>query len=277
VDRIEFYLTAQITTGQTFTDPPAPPSDTYVAISAAGTEVLLSDHIEGDVSGWSVVNHPSLTGGAWQQADPNVTFFPFNQAASPEDDATPSGTMAFVTQNGPPGGSPLDSDVDGGPTSLLSPVFDLAGSDAIVTYSRWAHTVLGVQDFLSTEVSNDGGTTWTPVDAVANTGSAWQTTSFIVSSFVPPTSQVRVRFSACDCPSDSITEAGIDDFRVDAITCTLPCPWDLDGSAAVDVVDFLALLAAWGTDPGGPPDFDGDGDVDTTDFLALLANWGTCP
>ncbi len=41
--------------------------------------------------------------------------------------------------------------------------------------------------------------------------------------------------------------------------------------------DFLEVLAAWGTDPGGPPDSDADGIVGITDFLAVLANWGPCP
>ena len=36
------------------------------------------------------------------------------------------------------------------------------------------------------------------------------------------------------------------------------------------------LLAAWGTDPSGPPDFDNDGTVSILDLLALLANWGPC-
>ena len=54
------------------------------------------------------------------------------------------------------------------------------------------------------------------------------------------------------------------------------CPWDLDCDGNVGITDFLELLAAWGTDPGGPPDIDGDGNVGITDFLALLANWGPC-
>ena len=54
------------------------------------------------------------------------------------------------------------------------------------------------------------------------------------------------------------------------------CPWDLDCNAAVGTSDLLALLAAWGINPGGPPDFDGDGNVGTTDLLELLANWGPC-
>jgi hypothetical protein len=55
------------------------------------------------------------------------------------------------------------------------------------------------------------------------------------------------------------------------------CPWDLDGNGDVGITDFLALLSAWGTDPGGPPDVDGDGIVGIADFLGLLANWGPCP
>ncbi len=52
---------------------------------------------------------------------------------------------------------------------------------------------------------------------------------------------------------------------------------DIDGDGSVNVPDLLALLAAWGTDPGGPPDFDGDGTVAVPDLLALLAAWGQCP
>ncbi len=56
-----------------------------------------------------------------------------------------------------------------------------------------------------------------------------------------------------------------------------PCPWDLGGDGTVGINDFLELLGAWGTDPGGPPDFDGDHNVGISDFLELLANWGDCP
>ncbi len=54
------------------------------------------------------------------------------------------------------------------------------------------------------------------------------------------------------------------------------CPWDLDAGGSVGILDLLALLAAWGSDPGGPPDFDGDGNVGILDLLTLLANWGRC-
>ncbi|MHC4421705.1 MAG: FG-GAP-like repeat-containing protein [Planctomycetota bacterium] len=59
-------------------------------------------------------------------------------------------------------------------------------------------------------------------------------------------------------------------------TC-VPCPADIDGDGVVDVRDFLALLAAWGPNPGHPADINGDGTVGVNDFLELLANWGGCP
>ncbi len=61
------------------------------------------------------------------------------------------------------------------------------------------------------------------------------------------------------------------------LAASAPCPWDLSGNGSVDVPDLLALLAAWGTNPGGPPDFDGDGMVAVPDLLALLSAWGPCP
>ncbi len=59
--------------------------------------------------------------------------------------------------------------------------------------------------------------------------------------------------------------------------CDSLCAWDLNGSGDVGILDLLALLAAWGANPGHPADFDGDGNVGILDLLTLLANWGPCP
>jgi hypothetical protein len=56
------------------------------------------------------------------------------------------------------------------------------------------------------------------------------------------------------------------------------CIADLDGDGAVDVGDFLLVLAGWGPcSPECPADIDGDGNVGITDFLRLVADWGPCP
>ncbi|MHC4947101.1 MAG: hypothetical protein ACYTG1_02410 [Planctomycetota bacterium] len=57
------------------------------------------------------------------------------------------------------------------------------------------------------------------------------------------------------------------------------CPEDVDGNGDVGVNDLLAVLAAWGTCPGGlpcPEDVTGDLRVLVDDLLAVLAQWGPC-
>ena len=64
--------------------------------------------------------------------------------------------------------------------------------------------------------------------------------------------------------------------EIDAFVDVTPAT-DLDGDGAVGIVDFLALLKAWGTCPGAPDpcvaDVDRDGAVAVTDFLSLLQDW----
>ncbi len=65
-----------------------------------------------------------------------------------------------------------------------------------------------------------------------------------------------------------------------SVTSGASCPWDCGGPAAdgvVNVVDFLALLQAWGFS-GGRCDLGlGAQAVGIEEFLALLKHWGTCP
>jgi hypothetical protein len=48
---------------------------------------------------------------------------------------------------------------------------------------------------------------------------------------------------------------------------------DLDGDGVVGVLDFLALLSAWGPNPNHPADLDLNGEVGVTDLLILLSDW----
>ena len=54
------------------------------------------------------------------------------------------------------------------------------------------------------------------------------------------------------------------------------CLADLDGDGTVGILDFLALLAAWG-DPGGPAAANGDGTVRIGAFRPLLPERAPCP
>jgi hypothetical protein len=78
--------------------------------------------------------------------------------------------------------------------------------------------------------------------------------------------------AAVDLVAVGSTPVYYDDLRLEPI-----CLGDIDGNESVSVTDFLALLAAWGPNPGHPADLNNDGVVNVLDFLALLANWGPCP
>jgi hypothetical protein len=277
-DVIEFYVTAQLSTGATFTDPAAAPADTYSAVAAIGTEITLEDTVEGDVSGWTISSHASLTGGGWQQADPNSTINA-GAIAAPEDDAGADiEVKAFVTQNGAAGGAASAADVDGGPAWLVSPTLDLAGTDATISYDRWFYCEdagTGDADFLFTEISNNNGATWVPVHSTGGTAGGWQNANFRVGEFVTPTNQIRVRFWTADTPNNSVTEAGVDNFTIEELVCDSACPADITGNGAVDVDDLLFVINSWGGG-AGPADITGNGAVDVDDLLAVINAWGSC-
>jgi hypothetical protein len=96
------------------------------------------------------------------------------------------------------------------------------------------------------------------------------------------TTYVAVLVSAIENVVDDGTAPEFDGHFADdvALTVLSTCPFDTNLSGAVDVVDLLGLLAAWG---GSDPVYDlapeclPDGVVDVLDLLALLAAWGKCP
>ena len=194
----------------------------------------------------------------------------------PEDDAT-GGTenvMCFVTENGEVGGSAGQADVDGGSTSLISPLLDVAGTDGIISYARWFFDSQN-DDTLKTYISNDDGTTWTLAQETNGTNSEWETVQFSISAIIEPTNQVRIAFFTEDAASASIVEAGIDNFQLEIIICGDDCLGDINSDGTVDVADLLAIIAFWGTNDENA-DIDGNGIVAVGDLLIAIGNWGNC-
>ncbi|MFO0873661.1 MAG: FG-GAP-like repeat-containing protein [Phycisphaerales bacterium] len=277
---VAWWVTAQLSPGNgSFADPPGAPTVSYTSLAALGTEITLREEFENGSAGWVATNDPSVTGGTWTVVDPNGTAVA-GQVAAPENDATSGdGVKCWVTQNGPVGAAASAYDVDGGPTYLTSPPFNLTGEDALISFAAWffCDDVGTAQaDVLAVEVSNDNGDTWALVENIATTSGAWQAHFFRVSDFVTPTSTVRVRFSTKDVPNNSTTEAGIDNFQIETVLCPPTCPGDFDASGAVDGADLGVLLGAWGG-PSASADLNGDGTVDGADLGVLLGAWGMCP
>lgn len=202
---VQYYTSAETTRGQIVVNPSDAPASTYTALSAGSLNVLLDENFEAD-NGWTVINE-NVSDGAW------VRGVPANGGTrgDPPTDSDGSGNC-YITGNGP------NQDLDGGPTRLISPVFSLTGqSTVLVSYDRWFYNDDG-DDFFDAEVSNDGGNNWTLMKRISREP-GWRNETLNITDFVPLTSQMRFRFSAADNPNNSVTEAGLDAFKLIAIDC----------------------------------------------------------
>lgn len=203
-----FYFSADATDGKTYSHPLGAPGDHFSARSYAG-ETIFAQHDFESSEGWSVSN-TDLADGAWVRGVPAGG----GGRGDPPADADGSGAC-WVTDN-----VAGDSDVDGGPTRLLSRAYDLSGQPGVIcSYARWMYNDDG-DDFLVVEVSANDGVSWTTVESFQGLG-GWQEFSFAVEDYVSLTSQFRIRFSVADNPNDSVTECGVDAFKLSTLECPL--------------------------------------------------------
>lgn len=172
-----------------------------------------SDYFDLDL-GWTVSG--SVTSGDWERAEPVGTVFN-NLESNPELDADDCGEQAFITGNG--GGAAGNDDVDGGTTTLTSPIFDLTGyGNPYVTFDRWFFNNGGnnaPNDSLVVTLSN--GTTTVKIDfATANdpNTSAWASKNIRVEDYLSRSAFMQLKVRTMDLPDGHIVEGGFDNFLV---------------------------------------------------------------
>jgi hypothetical protein len=274
-DAPEFYFSATGDGGSTVYLPEAGAAGPYAPVVAQLTEYLVDD-FESDL-GWTVVSDSSLTGGEWERGVPV-------DCDRGDPPACYGGTgKCFLTENNPYN---CNSDVDWGPTRLVSPVIDLGGAtNPTLSYARWFtcdDAGLPDEDFLDVEVSTDDGVSWTLIETVAH-GVGWVWREINLAEFVTPTAQTRIRFTVDDTPNNSITEAGIDAFRIHELSCSMFGLGDMNCDGVVngfDIDPFVLALIDRAAYAAQYPDCDylngdanGDGLVNAFDidpFVALL-------
>ena len=223
-DSLSWFVSARSTNGVRWKDLESAPVQSHTAVAANAIVLDLLDDAESS-AGWTV-GDPSdtATTGLW------VNDNPIGTTAQPEDDHTPApGVNCWVTGQGSVGGATGAADVDGGATTLLSPIYDLSAADmGRVSYWRWYSNDLfsNVDDSFLVDISDDAGASWVsleilaPGDAQASGG--WFEAVFNIGDFVSLTSQIQLRFIADDSGNGSWVEAAIDDFAVQAFDCTNP-------------------------------------------------------
>lgn len=169
--------------------------------------------------GWGADN---ATAGIWEFGVPIPSFAQIGNPASivqPGSNATPGGSRAAFTQNASSPNDPIGTaDVDGGRTTLFTPVYDLSMYvDPVFSYMRWYTNDMGANPNTKNWdvfVTNNGGSTWLLVERTRRSDRSWRRNVVRVADIVPPTSTVQFRFVAQDPNPGAIVEAAIDDIRI---------------------------------------------------------------
>jgi hypothetical protein len=222
------------------------------ATSTVLPRTIVSESFESGTHGWTLGDINSATAGQWQLGNPVGT------GAQPEDDVTPNpGVSCWAT--GLAGGAPDDNDVDDGATSLVSPVFNMAGvTGGVVKYYRWYSDDHGSNpdaDTFLVQVSNDGGQSWNDMDSTTVSNNLWEQRTVLLQPILPATANMRFQFIAQDQPdAPSTTEAAIDEFQLidPKGGCSVCAPQSPVGKIFVGKSGIDATLS-WTSDPVSAP------------------------
>ena len=206
-------------------------------------------------SSWQVGAQTDLaSAGVWERAIPSPTYEDDNQIVQPNEDHTEFGNYCYMTENSTNPDNETQSDVDGGATTLFSPVFDLSMYEiALVSYWKWYTNNLGNNpgtDYWKVDVSNDEGLSWISLENTNLSNNFWQFEQFLISDYVTLTDKMQFRFIAEDIFNDgdvgsggSLVEAALDDFRISIFENNNECNLgDINQDALVNVVDVVLLV-----------------------------------
>lgn len=176
---------------------------------------LFRYDFESGNQGWTIgAVGDNATLGIWNRMDPERTVNLDSIVCQPDTDHTAVGVNCFVT-DGLAGTGVGANDVDGGRTTLLSPIWDLsAESNAVIELYTWFTNDNGNnpgQDFFNIDISSDSGATWLPMLHENVDWEEWQRETFLLEDYIPLTNAVRVRIVAEDQPLGSLVEALVDD------------------------------------------------------------------
>jgi hypothetical protein len=210
--QLDYYVFAADLERNHLTEPRTAPAEFYQA-----EVVSVYDPFEA-ASGWTVgAPGDNATQGIWERCDPIGVNGPGTGVPiQPENDTTPgAGALCWITGQYT-GGYSTNSDANGR-TTLLSPVYDLAGAtQAMVRCRVWFQSYGGDPGArIDVQVSDSGlfwttiyhkeGLDWTPT---------WEQMDVDVTPLFPTLTTLRLRVVMVGIGSQSIDEGGIDDLII---------------------------------------------------------------
>lgn len=207
---VDFYVSIESMDGKTIQAPRAAPSTVKTSVAGYTPVQIFTDNFETDL-GWTVTNSAGLSDGAWDLG------IPLGQGdrGDPATDFDGSG-QCYLTDR-----FDGNTDVDGGVTTLTSPVINLSiAEQAVLQYARWFTNDFGAapgDDFWIVEATSDG-IDWVELEN-SNISNGWDVMTFLLNDFISLADQVQIRFVASDLSPSSVVEAAVDAFSITTLSC----------------------------------------------------------
>ncbi len=220
------------------------------------TELFVFEDFESN-NNWVVgAQDDDATAGVWNRLIPIGTY-ENGSIVQPDSDFSLNGSYCYLTANPTDiNAGPGSNDVDGGKTTLLSPIFDLSEYDGgIVSYWKWYTNNQGNNpgsDLWQVDVTFNGGLNWISLESSNITNTFWDKKQFILNDYsLEMSNQVQFRFIAEDTYYDgdngtggSLVEAAIDDFKLEVFTTnnSNSLLGDINSDNTLDVIDVVLLV-----------------------------------
>ena len=279
---VEYYLYLSDGSGNTLTQPASAPEQPYFFLVGSNDYFtnLVIDQAETD-EGWTLgIPEDDADTGIWVREDPIGTNTEGNPL-QPEDDHSDPGTICYVTGNAAFDGSNYGAgDVDGGSTTLVSPLYTFpAGSYPVLSYWRWYTNDLGDNpgtDIWQVQIS-DGSDSWIDLEATSSSANEWVQRQFVIRHFLESATQFQLRFIAADDGGGSLVEAAVDDLRLFVGGEPVFSLGDVNADLQLNVQDIILIVAhimgqsALTGNAALAADFNQDGQVNVQDLVNLVA------
>jgi len=241
-NKIDYYVQGTNSSSGTNTFPANAPTG-VLDFQVGVVNIALADNFQTNL-GWTT-SIAGATSGQWQRGVPvNDPSWAYDPAA----DGDGSG-QCYLTQN-----TVGNTDVDGGSVTLTSPVFDLTGGGASISYKYFLNLTNadGTDRLLVQASSNGDAGPWVQVGLHTTNGAlAWRDGAIsqaqLTAAGLAMTANMKLRFTANDSGTASIVEAGVDAVDIRSVTCSV-CPTPaIYCSAKFNSLGCLPDIGAFGT------------------------------
>ena len=215
--------------------------------------IIIQDDLESEAD-WIISDtNDNATSGIWEYGNPNGVFVQSQGLYSqPEDDYSVNGENCFITGNSIGNGEGYD-DVDGGVTTLVSPIYNLNNSAEIIfDFALWFSNNLGDNpgsDNFIIEFRENSDSNWFNFFSTNTSTYGWELKTFYLSDYMDEFEQIQFRFIVSDLyfegdngSGGSLVESAIDGLRFRSILLNDILLGDANLDGNIDVTDVIFMV-----------------------------------